>query len=78
MRDGSGQRKPLCFQIVCEALRRSAHGVNVHTVRACAQNAAQTAGPEGKVAAKRLPPLLFVHSLQLRQQLRLCDVCKPA
>ena len=77
MRDGCGQRKLLLFQIICKTLRRPAHGVDIHAVRARAQNAAQAAGAKGELAAKRLLPFLFAHVFQLLQQLRLCDVREP-
>ena len=40
------------IQIVCKALCRLAHRVDVHAIRACANDTAKAAGAEGKVSVK--------------------------
>ena len=52
--DGHRRLCKVLFQIIGQALRGLCHGIDVHAVGACADDAAQTARAKGKVTVKRI------------------------
>ena len=72
MADGDGLRQVRLVEIVGDRLRRAADDVDIHPVRARAQNAAQTGRSELQIAVKRVGDLVRVvlHGGKLLPQLR--------
>ena len=72
MADGDGLRQVRLVEIVGDRLRRAADDVDIHPVRARAQNAAQTGRAELQIAVKGVSDLVRVvlHGGKLLPQLR--------
>ena len=67
------------FQIVRQTLRSLCHGIDVHPVGACADDAAQTARTKGKVTVKRIFDFGIVQRFQFSGHVGICGgVCQPA
>ena len=56
--DGHGRRFAVLVQVIGKALRRLAHGIDVHAVGAGADHAAQPAGSEFQIPVK--PVVYFI------------------
>ena len=80
-RDGHGGVLEVLDQVVGEALRGAADGVDVHAVGAGAQRAAQTRSAECEVLEERIGDRALVarllHRLQLGEKLFISDVLDP-
>ena len=77
--DGHRRRFKVLFQIVCQTLRSLCHGVDVHPVGTCADDAAQTARAKGEVTVKSVLDLGIVQRFQLCHYIGIGGgICQPA
>ena len=76
--DGHRRSFKVLFQIVRQTLRGLCHRVNVHPVRASADDAAQTTGAKSKVAVKSIFNFCIIQRFQLCGNVSICrGVCQP-
>ena len=77
--DGHGRSFKVLFQIVRQTLRSLCHCINVHTVGACANNTAQTAGAKGKVTIECVLDFGIIQRFQFCYYIGIGGgICQPA